>query len=87
MVNTRVNILESDGGKVDGHTSRNVKSDEALLLTFVPDSGNELAGVVSSCGGTLEGATFSIAEVSEDCTVEPVFQTAAVVPGDTLKRC
>ena len=82
---TRVNILESDGGKVDGHTSRNVKSDEALLLTFVPDSGNELAGVVSSCGGTLDGATFSIAEVGEDCTVEPVFQTAAVVPGDTLE--
>ena len=81
----KVTVSAGSGGDLQGHTSRFVRSDESLVLTFLPDGGQQLAGVVGSCGGTLQNNTLTIPEVAEDCTVKPVFETAAVVPGDTFR--
>ena len=69
----RVNTTSSDKGAVEGHTARMVKVGEPLTLDFSPAEGHELAGVESSCGGTLQGTAFQVDSISSDCRIEPEF--------------
>ena len=69
----RVNTTASDGGAVEGHTSRLVKAGEPLTLTFVPDQGYTLTRVDSSCGGELQGTVFQVDSIVTDCRIEPEF--------------
>lgn len=70
-------------GVVDGQTTD---------IVITPDAGFEIdaiAGGASSCGGARNGTTFTIAAITDDCSVEVTFkQTAeAVAPIPTLGQC
>jgi hypothetical protein len=69
----RVNTTASEGGAVEGHTSRVVKAGEPLTLTFVPAEGHTLTSVDSSCGGELQGISFQVDSITTDCRFEPEF--------------
>lgn len=49
-----------------------------LSFTLMPDAGYQ-AAVAGSCGGTLEGDTFTTAPISADCTVEASFTEIPIV--------
>lgn len=80
----RLNIVTPEEGAVEGQTTRLLKPDESMVLTFVAKPGYQLAGVESTCGGSLVGNTFTLEKVSSDCLIEPRFESS-VVSGDTLK--
>ena len=80
----RLNVTTPEEGAVDGQTTRLIKPDETVVLTFVARPGYPLAGVDSTCGGTMTGNTFTLQNVSSDCLIAPRFQSS-IVSGDTLK--
>lgn len=80
----RVNVAGAEGGAVEGHTARLIRVGESLTATFIPEVGYQLAGVESSCAGVLEGNTYRLDNVTDDCLIEPRFE-AALTPGDTFK--
>ncbi len=80
----RLNITTPESGAVEGHTTRWIRPDEIIVLTFIAKPGYQLAGVDSTCGGTLSGNSLTLESVSSDCLIEPRFESS-VVSGDTLK--
>lgn len=80
----RINITTPESGAVEGHTTRWIRPDETIVLTFIAKPGYQLAGVDSTCGGTLSGNSLTLESVSSDCLIEPRFESS-VVSGDTLK--
>jgi len=80
----RLNITKPESGAVEGHTTRWIKPDETVVLTFIAKPGYQLAGVDSTCGGTLSGNSLTLERVSSDCLIEPRFESS-VVSGDTIK--
>ena len=80
----QVRTASSSQGAAAGHTTRMVKTGESLTVNFVAASGYALSSVESSCGGNLQGSTFTIDQVTSDCLIEPVFE-ASVTPDDTLR--
>ena len=78
----RVYTTSSDGGAVEGHTTRLVKEGEPLALTFVPDQDYTLTRVDSSCGGELQGTVFQVDSIATDCRIEPEFVLSAPPTSD-----
>ena len=71
-------------GAAAGHTTQLVKTGESLTVNFAPASGYRLMSVESSCGGSLQGNAFTVAEINSDCLLEPVFEPV-LVAGDTFR--
>ena len=80
----RLNVTTPEEGAVEGQTTRLFKPDETVILTFVALPGYQLAGVDSTCGGSLIGNTCPLEKVSSDCLITPRFESS-IASGDTLK--
>lgn len=59
------------GGSIDP-ASQTVLAGEPTSFTITPDAGFEIASA-TGCGGELTGNIFTIPDVTEDCTVEVLF--------------
>ena len=81
---SQVRTASSSQGGTAGHTTRMIRTGESLTVNFVAASGYALSSVESSCGGNLQGSTFTIDQVNSDCLLEPVFEQV-LVGGDTFQ--
>lgn len=71
-------ILHTVTASTDAHGSitpptQNVAEGSSATLTILADPGYHLAGVDGSCGGQANGATYTTAPISADCTVHAHF--------------
>jgi hypothetical protein len=60
-------------GTISPDTPQTAVEGSAVVFALVPDSGYVIAAVGGSCGGTLDGSTYTTAPVAGDCTVEASF--------------
>ena len=81
---SQVRTGSSSQGAVEGHTTRLVKTGESLTVNFVAASGYVLSSVESSCGGSVQGNTFTVEQVNSDCLLDPVFEPV-LAGGDTFR--
>ena len=79
-----VRVAAAEGGAVDGHTSRVIKSGQGLELNFIAEPGYELISVSGTCDSDLAGNTATVSAVNFDCRVEPTFE-AQTASEDTLR--
>lgn len=66
------------GGSISPPSAQGVEPGQALELTLIPDAGYAIAGVGGTCGGVLNGQTYTTAPITANCTVEAGFSTVAV---------
>lgn len=75
-----------DNGSIDPDTPQPVEHAETTTFTVTPDTGYT-ASVAGTCGGTLEGDTFTTNPITADCTVEATFSVdQAPEPIPTLSQ-
>jgi uncharacterized protein (TIGR02145 family) len=68
-----VTPLAGENGTISPNTPQYVKEGATVSFTLTPDPGSIIDSVGGSCGGVLEGATFTTAAIVADCTVEARF--------------
>jgi hypothetical protein len=80
----QVRTTATNQGAAAAHTTQLVKTGESLTVNFAPANGYRLTNVESSCGGSLQGNAFTVAQVNSDCLLEPVFEPV-LVAGETFR--
>ena len=66
------------GGLITPVGSQSVKQNNTAIFTITPAPGYMAVGVMGSCGGTLNGKTYTTQDVVADCTVGALFAKADV---------
>lgn len=66
------------GGSINPSGAQSVAGGAAVEFTLTPDPGHAIAGIGGTCGGSLEGATFTTSPASVNCTVEASFNVTTV---------
>jgi hypothetical protein len=61
------------GGDIDPDTVQTVAHGSTVSFALTPDEGYSIDAVGGTCGGSLDGNTFTTAAVTEDCTVAASF--------------
>ena len=80
----QVRTTATNQGAAAAHTTQLVKTGESVTVNFTPANGYRLTNVESSCGGSLQGNAFTVAQVNSDCLLEPVFEPV-LVAGETFR--
>ena len=75
-----VTASSTGGGEISPEGGTAVGSGESLSLILTPDPGMEPGDVEGTCGGTLDGLSFTTDPVVADCTVTASFQGEDVGP-------
>ncbi len=73
--NLVVRIATSDGGSVVGQPERAGYAGDVLEVSFLPLTGNRLDSVTSTCGGQLNGNTYTTEPLAYDCRLEASFKS------------
>jgi len=69
-------VTPSAGSGGSASPLQGVVADQTATLTFTPDAGYVVNTVVSTCGGTQNGNSFTTGPVTADCTVRATFKAA-----------
>ena len=67
------------GGSISPSSPQTVYADNVVVFELNPVTGFQIAPVTGTCGGTLDGSTFTTNSITQDCTVVANF-TADVPP-------
>lgn len=62
------------GGTITPGTAQTTPPGGAVQLILVPDPGYKIVSVTGSCGGILNGATYTTTAVTADCSVHATFE-------------
>ena len=61
--------VASGQGTITPDTSQTVSYNETTSFTITPDTGYHIESVSGTCGGTLNGSTYTTDAITSDCTV------------------
>ena len=75
-----VTASSTEGGEISPEGSTAVGSGESLSFILIPVPGMEPSAVEGTCGGTLDGLSFTTDPVVADCTVNASFHGEDVGP-------
>jgi hypothetical protein len=70
-------------GTTSPSAAQTVNTGQTTAFTLAPNAGNHLVNVTGTCGGTLNGNTFTTSPVTADCTVIANFAAAPPVAAIT----
>jgi len=71
--------VSGNGGTIGPAAATPVASGATISFTLAPDSGYIAGPVSGTCGGTLDGNTYTTAAVTADCTVVATFKSSSAV--------
>jgi hypothetical protein len=70
----------SAGGSISPSAPQTVPAGSSTTFTVTPDSGFQIASVSGSCPGSLTDNTYTTAAITQNCTVEAVFEQDTAIP-------
>ncbi|MGB1464946.1 MAG: InlB B-repeat-containing protein [Alcanivorax nanhaiticus] len=74
LLNYTVTPSVSGNGSVSPASAVMVQHGNAQAFTLTPDAGQQIAAVGGTCGGALDGATYTTLGITGDCLVEVSFE-------------
>jgi hypothetical protein len=69
-------------GSMTPSTNQTVVASAPASFVVTPDSGYQIASVSGTCGGRLNGSTYTTSGIIRDCTVEASFVAIPALKGD-----
>ncbi|MBU0674252.1 MAG: DUF4347 domain-containing protein [Proteobacteria bacterium] len=82
VVSYTVTSSAGEHGTINPSSAVTVDQGDVVTFTLTPDAGYMVGGVTGTCGGTLNGTTYTTNSIYSNCRVEASFTLLAVIDSD-----